>query len=366
MTSEQARLFADYILGMPDRDGAARYVQFSAFRLDDTFFAELGKMIREARKDKDRKGSLEWLQSVASQATGKAYEAFQAPAVAVPESDYGRAKMMLELDGRVRAMMMRTWFNPVNDSVITDWKNIIAGYRALIQAGPPKVAGYYDLETLRHSLAQALQSLARAYESIHDSENSHDYFMQAAKAYEESGEPGEAAKCRQITGENRMTQEADFDGQIRTALEELEHLDRKSPDYFSRLIGLGELQAQAGDDFAAEKTLLRAEAGLKASGLDNPSGGDLAQSLVCTLLAIDSGKSISPTAMIDNRLQVRGLHRRIHLGLADVYQRLNRKGDAKKAKERLVLAEDMDRSSADDDFSNTMRGLSGEWEKLFR
>jgi tetratricopeptide (TPR) repeat protein len=366
MTSEQARLFADYILGMPDRNGAASYVQFSAFRLDDTFFKELGEMIREARKDKARKSSLEWLQSVASEATGKAYATFKAPARNVPEGDYERAKMMLDLDRRVTSMMMRTWFNPGNDSVITDWKNIVEGYHALIKAGPPKIGAYYDIGSLRRKAAQALESLARAYQSINDAENSHEYYMQAAKAFEEAGEPAAAAKWRQISGESRMTEEADFDGQIRTALEELENLDRKSPDYFSRLVDLGELDARAGDDFVAERTLLKAEAGLKASGMDNPSGSHLAQSLVSTLMAMDSGQSISPTAMIDKRLYMRGLHRRIYLGLADIYQRLNRKGDAKKAKERLAMAEDMDRSSPDDDFSNTMKGLSGDWGKLFR
>ena len=366
MTSQQARLFADYILGMPDRNGAASYVQFSAFRLDDTFFEELGKMIKEASKDKERKSSLEWLQSVASEATGKAYEAFKVRAVEVPEGDYERAKMMLDLDRRVTSMTMRVWFNPANDSVVTDWKNIIEGYSALIKAGPPKIAAYYNVESLRRKVAEALQSLAGVYHSINDSENAREYYMQAAKAYQEAGDPEEAAKCRQNIGESRMMEEADFDGQIRTALEELETLDRQSPGYFSRLVDLGELQARAGDDFAAEKTLLKAEAGLKASGMDNPSGGDLAQSLVSTLMAIDSGKGISPMAMIDKRLQARGLHRRIHLGLADVYRRLNRKGDAKKAKEHLAMAEDIDRSSPDDDFSNTMRDLSGEWGKLFR
>ena len=69
-------------------------------------------MIQEARKDKERKSSLEWLQSVASEATGKAYATFKARATDVPEGDYERAKMMLDLDGRVRSMMMRTWFNP--------------------------------------------------------------------------------------------------------------------------------------------------------------------------------------------------------------------------------------------------------------
>jgi hypothetical protein len=65
MTTEQARLFADYILGMPDRNSAADYVRFSAFRLDDTFFNELQRLISEAQKrmDGQRKHSLEWLVS---------------------------------------------------------------------------------------------------------------------------------------------------------------------------------------------------------------------------------------------------------------------------------------------------------------
>src|SRR5215467_12997033 len=101
-------------------------------------------------------------------------------------------------------MMMRTWFNPVNDSVITDWKNSIEGYRALIKAGPPKSAAYYKIESLRRNFAEALQSLARAYQSINDAKNSNEYFIQAARAYEEAGDPEEAAKCRQTTCESRM------------------------------------------------------------------------------------------------------------------------------------------------------------------
>jgi hypothetical protein len=36
MTREQARLFADYILGMPDRNGADDYVHLSPFRLGES------------------------------------------------------------------------------------------------------------------------------------------------------------------------------------------------------------------------------------------------------------------------------------------------------------------------------------------
>src|SRR4051812_34413218 len=100
MTRKQARLFADYILGMPDRNGAADYLRFSAFRLDDTFFNELQGMISEARKGMDgpRERSLEWLSSVASDAKGRAYAPFQAAAQpsqrrAAPElqTDHSRA-----------------------------------------------------------------------------------------------------------------------------------------------------------------------------------------------------------------------------------------------------------------------------------
>jgi hypothetical protein len=99
MTPEQSRLFADYILGMPDRNNAAEYVQFSAFRLDDTFFSELRAMMDEARNRKDgsRRTSLEWLMSVASDACGHAYAPFE-EARAKPKAgkteagdDYSRA-----------------------------------------------------------------------------------------------------------------------------------------------------------------------------------------------------------------------------------------------------------------------------------
>ena len=370
MNAEQSRLFADYILGMPDRNNAAEYVRFSAFRLDETFFKELRSMIDEARSRKDgpRQNSLDWLMSVASDACGRAYAPFeeaQSRAKAPkPErgDDYSRAMKMIQVDKRVTAMMMRTHFNPVDEAVISDWKNIADEYRELIQAGQPSTS-FYTLESLRHKYAQALDSLASAYASMHDGKNSRKYYKQAAKAFDEAGEPFEAARCRSRLGESKLIEEALYDDQIRAALADLEQLDQKQPDYFSRLIDLGELQAQAGDDFAAEKTLLKAEAGLKKANWANPSGSNLAEALVATLKGMDSGQSVSAAQNISTSLMVRGLHRRIHLALSDIHRR---SGETAKADTRLKLAEEMDRSSPDDDFSNTMRKLSGDWKNLFR
>jgi hypothetical protein len=374
MTSEQARLFADYILGMPDQNGAAEYVRFSAFRLDDTFFEELRSMIGDARNRKDhpRQQSLNWLMSVASDARGRATAPFAAAAGAKssrkgskpePETDYSRSMEMIQLDKRVTDMMMRTHFNPVNDAVIADWKNIVDGYRELIKAGPPKMP-LYTIKDLRLKVAQSLEALARAYTSLHDGKQSSVYYKQAAKAFDEAGEPGEAARCRSRPGEDRMAEDAEYNEQIRAALHDLEKLDKKQPEYFSRLVDLGELQAHAEDDFAAEKTLLKAESGLQAAKWGNPSGGDLAEALVATFKGIESGQAVSSAQNIQTSMLVRGLHRRIHLSLAGIYQRV---GDARKADERLKLAEEMDRSSPDDDFSTTMLNkLAGDWKGLFR
>jgi len=369
MTAEQSRLFADYILGMPDQNSAAEYVRFSAFRLDETFFTELRSMIDAARSRKDgqRQKSLDWLMSVASDACGRAYAPFaeaQARSKTTepqPQNDYSRAMKIIQIDRRVTAMMMRTHFNPVDEAVIADWKNIADEYRDLIQAGPPTMP-LYTLESLRHKFAQSLESLASAYASMHDGKKSRTYYKRAAQAFDEAGEPAEAARCYSRLGESKLTEEARYDDQIRAALEDLEHLDRKQPEYFSRLVDVGEIQAQAGDDFAAEKTLLKAEAGLKTANWANPSGSDLAKVLVATLQGIDSGRSLSPAQNIATRLMVRGLHRRIHLALADIHRRL---GDAAKADTRLQLAEQMDRSSPDDDFSTTMNKLAGDWKNLF-
>jgi len=372
MTSAQARLFVDYILGMQDKDGAASYVRLSAFRLDDTFFEELGNMIGEARtrKDTQRQRALDELRSIATDAKGLAYAPFAAaaeskPAKPAPQDDYSRAKQLLHLDGLVTGMMMRTHFNPVTDAVITDWKNIVEGYRDLANAGPTKLP-YYNFESVRLKIAQSLESLAGAYASMRNAKDSTAYFKEAAKAYEEAGKHAEAAKCRAMIAQDTMAEEADLDGQIQAVLADLALLEVKQPQYCARLVDLGELQSRAGDDFAAEKTFLKAESGLKAGKWGNPSGGDLAQALVATMQSLESGSVHGGVSQIEASLNVRGLHRRIHLGLAEAYQRLRRPGDAKKAKERLRLAEEMDRSSPDDEFSNRMRSaMSNELKDLF-
>ncbi|MET0154415.1 MAG: hypothetical protein ABW298_17640 [Candidatus Binatia bacterium] len=371
MTSQQARLFANYILGM-DEGAAVEYVRFSAFRLDDTFFDELRKMIDEARgaRDTRRQRALDGLLSLASDACGRAYAPFKAAAEAgsakpAPQDDYSRAKQLFELDRRVTAMMMRTHFNPVNDAVIADWKNIVDGYRELVSAGPPK-SPYYNVESVNLKIAQSLEALARACGSIRNAKESRNYYKQAAKAFEEAGQPAEAARCRATLRQDKMAEGAQLDDQIRALLTEIEVLDKAQPEYFARLVDLGELQSRTGDDFAAEKTLLKAESGLETAKWRNPSGVDLADALVATLKSIGSGGGL-PASNIQTSMLVRDLHRRIHLALAEAYQRLNRRGDAKKAKQRLRLAEEMDRSSPDDDFSTRMRSaLSGELKNLLR
>lgn len=371
MTKRQARLFADYILGMPDRNGAADYVRFSAFRLDDTFFNELREMISEARQGTDgpREQSLEWLSSVASDAKGRAYAPFrvagqrsQARATSEPQTGYSRGMQVIELDKRVTDMMMRTHFNPADDAVIADWKNIVDGYRELVDADPPQTA-FYTVESLRLKIARSLESLASAYESMDDRAQSRNYYQQAASAYEQAGQPNEAARCWSRLGEERMVEEARYNDQIRAALEDLERLDENEPEYYSRLVDLGEFQAHAGDNFAAEKTLLKAESGLEDKW-PNPAGADLASALMATLQGMQAGKSVPPRQNIQISLHVRGLYRRINMQLAEIYRHL---GDLTRAEDRLNRVREMDRSSPDDEFSNTMRNkLSGEWNDLFR
>jgi tetratricopeptide (TPR) repeat protein len=371
MTPEQSRLFADYILGMPDRNAAVQYLRFSAFRLDDTFFSELRTMIAEATRGKDgsRRTSLEWLRSAASDACGRAYAPFDdaraRSGTAGPKAsdDHSRAMRVIQVDRRVMGMMMRTHFNPADQTVITDWQNIAGEYRELIAAGPPATP-FYTVESLRLKYAQALESLARAYDALHDSRTARTAYAQAASAFDEAGEPLQAAQCRSRAAESTLTEDARYDDQLRAILEDLEHLDQAQPAYFSRLIDLGELQAQAGDDFAAEQTLLKAEDGLKGASWENPSGSDLAEALVATLKGLQSGERLRPGQDISTALSARGLHRRIHLALSDVHRR---SGDADRADARLKLADAMDRSSPDDEFSKTMLNrLAGEWKDLFR
>jgi tetratricopeptide (TPR) repeat protein len=328
-------------------------------------------LIEEAssRKDRTRKQSLEWLMSVATDATGHAQAPFAAAAASrspesttrKPNTDYERAMALLEIDRRVTAMTMRTHFNPVDRAVVSDWQNILDGYRQVLEAGPP-TAPLYTIESVRRRLAQSLESLGRAHVALHDDEEAAAAYQQAARAYDSAGEPVEASRCRSTVRQHKLVDEAEYDQQIRAAFQDMEDLDQTQPEYFSRLVELGELQVQAGDDFAAEKTLRKAQAGLDATKCGNPGGGDLAEALLATLGGISSGDAISPLIDIRTRLQVRGLHRRIHLSLADIYQRA---GNMSRADEQLRLAKTMDQSSPNDDFSTTMRTkLASDWKHL--
>jgi tetratricopeptide (TPR) repeat protein len=368
MTPENARLFVDYILGMADRNAAAKYVQLNAFRLDETFFSELRGVMDEARgrRDGGRRKALDWLMSVASDACGRAYAPFaEARAASKPEkhgaeTDTARALRVVQIDQRVTAMLMRTHFNAVDPQAIADWKHIVEDYEAIIKAGPPGTP-LYSLQSLRHKVAQALESLASAYASGNDAEESGIAYEEAARAFDEAGSPAEAVRCRSRLVESRLIDRSEYDEQIRRAIEDLEQLDEKQPEYFSRLIDLGELQAQVGDDFAAARTLKRAEDALIAANWVNPSGANLAEVLIATLTAIGPGESAPSANHIATSIAVRGLHRRIHLALADIYRR---SGDIVNADDRLRRVEEMERSAPDDEFSTTMRNAAGRWMNL--
>jgi tetratricopeptide (TPR) repeat protein len=367
MTPQNARLFVDYILGIPDRNVAQQYVQLSAFRLDEAFFSELRGMTDEARSRRDggRRKALDWLTSVASDACGRAYAPFaeaRAASTAKPlaaETDMARAMRVLEIDKRVTAMMMRAQFNAADPRAIADWRQIIADYEATIEAGAP--APLYTSQDLRRKVAQALESLASAHASLNDAGQSCRVYEDAARAFDKAGDPADAARCRSRLIESQSIDGGEYDAQIRAAVEDLERLDPKQPEYFYRLVDLGDLQAQFGDDFGAARTLKKAEEGLKAANWASPSGAGLAEALIATLSAINAGERAPSAQNIVTSLGVRGLHRRIHLSLADIYRRM---GDIAGAEDRLRRAEEMDRSSPDDEFSTTMRSLASEWKKL--
>jgi hypothetical protein len=368
MTAEQARLFADYILGM-EKSAGESYLKFSAFRLDDTFFEELGSMINEAEAAGDgrRQAALERLQAKAQEACGRALAQFEdLEETPAPKTDYEKGMRLIELDQRVTSMMMRVWSNPVTDDIIADWKKILNGYLDLLKAGDAP-SSFYTLESLQVKVAETVEAIARAYASKRDTASAARYFRDAALEFEKAGRVEGALRCRHAAAAGEREEEGDLDGKIQSVLKELDRLEPGSVAYCARLVDLGELQSQGGDDFAAEKTLLEVESYLKSAGFRNPSGTEFADALMAAVQGADSNYSQNAVASLLMKQELRSVYQRLHFALARVYQGLDFKGNADKAQHHMKLAENMDSQEMNDEFSQRMlKSLAAGLGDMFR
>lgn len=269
-----------------------------------------------------------------------------------PQDDMAKARKLMEIDRRYLPMMADILPGRANARVIAELKAVQSDYERLAKAGPPTFA-FYTARDLDGKIADVLESLARAHDSLNQATEARDYYQRAIQKWTAVAQPDKARRCETALARLRLSTDGNVDDEIQRLQANLERTPPNSLARVQALVELAELQSGSGDDFAAEELLLQARDEMAALGYDSatgPSGTDLANALQQSLRGIMSGQGGGGPSPIEIQMQARDLQRRILLALAQIY----RESDPAKAGEYLRQSKEMDGPGENQAFSQEM------------
>ena len=233
--------------------------------------------------------------------------------------DTAKALWFMEIQQRHMAAMPKILPGTASDELIEEFKAIYDDYKKLLKMGPP-VQPLYTLNDVRGRMADALDKIARTYDSMRNEEKAIYYYEQAAMAFDEINQSDNAAQSQHLIAQIKLNREGNIDEEIQRLQARLSTITENSLEYVKALVGLGELQMKGGDDFAAEEYITDALAKLEALGYPDPSDQDPKEILKQTLRDIKSGKANVGRTQIEMLLAVRSLYQRIYQSLSAIYQ----------------------------------------------
>jgi hypothetical protein len=296
------------------------------------------------------KGFDYWLKQIQN---GGASAAAQ-PAASTPEplDDMAKARRLMEIDRRYLPMLADTMPGRANDQVIRNLESVHDDYERLARCGLPTYPLYTERD-LEGKMADVMESLARAHDSLNHVEEARRAYKQAQQMWQHTGQADKARRCEAALARLKLSTEGNVDDEVNRLQEELELISAPSLAHVKALVELGELQSRASDDFAAEESLLQAQDEMEQLGYasgSGPSGTDLAKALQESLLGIMSGDAPKGPTQIETKILGRDLQLRILLALAQIY----RESDPDKANDYLQRSKEMDSSAENEAFSDEM------------
>ena len=276
-----------------------------------------------------------------------------------PTDDVAKMRQLMAIDGRYMRTMPRVQAGLVNEKVRQDLKEIADDYQKLLQAGPPQYQ-FYTEEAVRTKIADTLHSAARACEMLRDYPEASRHYTEAARIYTALGQPGPAQCCQAELARLKFAQDGDVHDEIKRLRAELATLPADSVAEAEKLIELAGLYSGNGDDYEAEKLLLKAEQVLDSIDGD-PSGSDLAAGLTQSLLSIMQGQHDGGPTPIETKMKVSGLYAELYLALSRIYETT----DPLRAASYRAKATQRDSRASNDEFSEYMRRvLDGDLGKI--
>lgn len=377
MNPIQAKMFIEEILSKPTIHLAAQYVHANAQWLDDTFFQVLLQMIQEeqershvspaigipgmpgsvvdnlldqASSASDWLWRLQMLYDYATQLRQQMASQTSFGQPPVPEEDdrflellnqfqrtnaeeetverdehlddLGKARLLMAIDRRYMTAMLKVMPGMASEEVIWELKAILADYERLLQAGLPQYPFCLcKAEDIRGKMADVIESIARAYDSLRNSDRTRLYYEQAAQAYEKIGQQEKANRCRVSLARLKLSVEENVDEEIERLYSILKAVPQNTLQHVDILVELGTFYCNR-DDFEAEQILLKAESELQELGYTNPTGTELADVLTQSMMDILSDQGSSGPSPIESMMQVQSLYRLIYMSLEQTYRNI--------------------------------------------
>jgi tetratricopeptide (TPR) repeat protein len=262
-------------------------------------------------------------------------------------SDMDKVMRLTELRNRHMLSMPNIMPGKASESVLEEFKRIYAGYDELIKAGPPEFE-FYTMDEVRANMADVLDMIARAYDSMRLEEEAIRYYEKAASAFDEIGQADNANRSRENIAKIRASIGGSFDEELQRLRTKLEGQTDGTLEYFTTLVDVGELYMKGGDDYTAKDTLEKAQLGLEKAGYPDPSGHPSMDLITSISNEVMSG-DLSNLGKFEELVLVRGLYQRIYQSLAQIYQDavdlLDNEEELEKAK---VFQEKFERFSAEE------------------
>jgi len=230
-----------------------------------------------------------------------------------------RMQAKMALDKSMLTSQMACTAGRVGDDLIAAIQQCIEGYRQLLDTTPPD-----DMlvrpDDLEKQIADATEWLARTYETAERFDEASASYEEAGRLYERRGDQTGVQRCLDKAGELQIYVDGDLDAELQRLQQRLVSAEPGTLDHVQVLIMIGELFAQAHDDFEAEKYLKEAEAELEAVG-GLPSDGALLSDLAGSIHGIMSPSGTQGPTPVEVGLQQRLLSHRLYLALAGIYRK---------------------------------------------
>ncbi len=266
--------------------------------------------------------------------------------------DIQKIQQFTALGSRLMQCMMSCMPGNVNRQVIDELTSIHADYITLLHKGPPQI-GLYTEVNVKAKIAETLEWIARAHDSLADWQGAVAAYQIAIQAFAELGDTASFKRCKDNVDKINVAQGLGIDKQLNKLLGRLETLNATTLEYIKTMVELADLYSGNEDHYEAERYYQKALQTLHTQGRSEPSGSELANSLETTLSNIWSNKQTTNTVDIHDTLLLRDLYRQIYMGLIRVYRVLN----PEKIDEFDAKLISLEGDGKRDDFTNQLKKL---------